>query len=319
MISFKGKKLVVSVIIIMGCILIGFLSVQAMQQMTIATGSLGGTFYPIGSGIANIITNNVDGVNVIAEQSGGARENTYLVNDKKSDFGITNPDIAYYAYNGIENFENKLDIVAVGSLHGSTFQIVTLPGSNVESVEDMKGKPIAIGPAGSGSNNVIKIVLEAYGMSLDDIVPSYLGQSAGVDALKDGRVKAVAVLAGSPTASLLELRATRKFEVVKIGNDILDKIESEQPYFNHITVPSSVYNLDEDYGALLTLNVLITHPSLDDNFIYNVTKAIYENLDVLSEYHVAAKNIKLDDAPKVPIPLHPGAEKYFKEKGLLPQ
>jgi len=312
------EKLVASIIIIMGCILIGFLSVQAEQQMTISTGSLGGTFFPIGTGIAYIIKNNVEGVNVIAEQSGGARENTFLVSDKKTDFGITNPDLAYYAYHGIENYENKLNIVAIGSLHGSTFQIITLPGSGIKSVEDMRGKPIAIGPAGSGSNNITQIVLQAYGLSMNDIVPSYLGQTDGVTALKDGRVKAVAVLAGRPTASLLELRATRKFEIVEISNSILDKVESEKPYFKHTTVPSSVYDLDEDYGGLETLNVLITHPSLDKDFIYNVTKAIYENLDVLADYHVVAKSIKLDSAAKVPIPLHPGAEKYFKEKGMLP-
>lgn len=290
---------------------------NADKQMTISTGSIGGAYYPIGTGIASIISKSGIGIRLTAEVSGGALENCRLIDNNYSDFAITNADVAYFANTGTGRFKKKLAVVAVGALHDSTFQILTLPKTGIKSIKDLKDRAVSMGQVGSGSENSLQVVLKAYGMSIKDVVRNHMSHSAAADALKDGRIDAMALLAGRPTAALIELRTARKFEIVPIEPAVLDKLVKEYPYYVKTRVKAETYKLDSGYETLSVKNILITNASADTEAVYKVTKTLYENLDKLLSYHRSASQISLQDAPQVPIPLHPGAEKFYREKGLI--
>jgi len=290
---------------------------NAAKQLTISTGSIGGAYYPIGTGIASIVSKSNAGIRLTAEVSGGALENCRLIDKNYSDFAITNADIVYFAHSGTVRFKKKLNVVAVGALHESTFQIVTLPKTGIKSVKDLKGRPVSMAQVGSGSENCMGVVLRAHGMSIKDVVRNHMNHSAAADALKDGRIDAMAILAGRPTGALVELRTARKFEIVKIDTAVLDKLVKEYPYYVKSTVAASTYKLDDDYDTLSVRNILITNPSTDAEYVYTVAKVLYESLEKLLHFHKAASQISLEKAPQVPVPLHPGAIKFYKEKGLI--
>lgn len=316
--NWKGISLSLVLLFILLLSIQGIASADEVLHLTIVTGSIGGTYYPVGTGIAEMMNNNIEGVSVSAEQSGGSMENPRLVGQGEADFGITNADMAYYAYNGEEPFKEKQNILAVGAIHDSTFQVVTLKGDEIKTIEDLVGKSVSLGPIGSGSTNALRLVLEEYGLSPeDDIVASYLGQSEAADALKDGRIDAMAVLGGRPHAALMELDATRDFDIVQIDDSIIEKIVEDNIFFSKVTVPGETYSLDYDYNTLTVFNLLFCQADMDEDLIYNTTKALYENLDLMKDYHISFDHVQLENATEVPIPIHPGAIRYYKEKGIL--
>jgi TRAP transporter TAXI family solute receptor len=292
-------------------------SANAAKQMTISTGSIGGAYYPVGTGIASIVSKSDAGIRLTAEVSGGALENCRLIDKNYSDFAITNADIVYFAHTGTVRFKKKMNVVAIGALHESTFQVVTLQKTGIKTVKDLKGRPVSMAQVGSGSENCMGVVLRAHGMTINDVVRNHMNHSAAADALKDGRIDAMAILAGRPTGALVELRTARKFQIVKIEPAILDKLVNKYPYYVKSTVPAATYKLDDDYDTLSVRNIFITNPSTDAEYVYKVTKVLYENLEKLLHFHRAASQISLKKAPQVPVPLHPGAIKYYKERGLI--
>ena len=291
----------------------------ADRQMTIGTASMGGAYYPIGTGIAEIVTKYVSGVKVTAEVTGGSTENPRLVGSGETDIGICNANHAYQARAGQAPFKKKFDILAIGGLHGSVLHIVTLDRTGVNAVPDMKGKKIAAGPAGGGSVQMIKSVFSVYDeIAFEDVTPSYVSYSDGVTALKDGNVDAALIGAGYPAAAVLELGATEKVKFVTISEEKLAALHERYPYYKGVSIPKSVYKTDADVRVMGVSNVLVVNANMDEQTAYEITKAVYAHLDELAQYHAAVKKVDIEDAANVAgVPLHPGAMKYFKEQGLI--
>lgn len=280
----------------------------------LATASIGGAYYPMGQAISSVVENHVEGVSLTPEVTNGSVENPRLVDGGEVQFGITNSNIGYFAYKGEAPYDKKLQIVAVGNLHPSVFHVIVLDKSPIKSIADLKGKRVAVGPAGGGTLNVLQDVLKQYDMQLSDIVPSYLSYTDGFTQLKDGNVDAALALAGYPAAGVMEISTTEKIRFLELEEEKFNSLLNEFPYYSKIVVPKDVYNLDKDVIAVGIKNILITRPDMDEEIIYNITKAIYENLSELAEINKTAGQIDPATAGATSIPLHPGAEKYFKEK-----
>lgn len=288
------------------------------QQLTIGTASSGGAYYTIGTGLAEVVTQNVGPLNMTAEITGGSTENIRLVGEGESDVGISNADVVAYALEGAEPYNQVYDIKAICALHSSVLHIVTLEKTGINSIEDLKGKKVAVGPAGGGSINGIDFVLRAAGMTLDDISCSYLSYDDGVTQLKDGQVDAALVMAGYPASSILSLGATDKVKLVGISDELMEKVIELAPYFYSATIPQDVYATEGDTTVVGVKNIVYCTDDLDEETVYEITKALIENIDTLVSYHSALAELTPEDLAAVGnVPLHAGAEQYYREAGLI--
>lgn len=291
----------------------------ADQQLTIGTASSGGAFYVVGTGLAEVITSAVGALNVTAEITGGSAENVRLVGTGESDMGISNANDVYFGYTGTEGFNQAYDLKVISSLHSSVLHIVTLGNTGVTGIEDLKGRKVAVGPAGGGSIYPMKLILEAYGLDFDkDITASYLSYDDGIEQLKDGQVDAALVMAGQNASSVQSLQATDKVVLLSVDQDKAADICKACPFYYGSTVEASVYDTDGDAYVLACRNLLYCSGDMDEDTVYAMTRAICENLDSLKEYHASLKGLTLEQmADTAGVPMHPGAERYFKEAGLL--
>lgn len=286
-------------------------SVEETLNLSIGTASMGGAYYPVGQEIANLITKHTENMEMIPEVTGGAIENPRLVASGEVDLGITNANLAYFAYNGTEPYETKMDISAVASLHPSVFHIIVKDNAKIESIKDFKGKKIAAGPAGGGTLPILETLLKSEGLSMDDIVPSYLSYADGFSQLSDGNVDIALALSGYPASSVLELTATTKIRFISVDDKKFEKILSDHPYYSKIIVPKDIYKLEDDAIAIGVKNTLIVGNNMSEDTVYEMTKAIFDNLGEFQEANANAKQIDLESAEDSAIPLHPGAQRYF--------
>lgn len=283
------------------------------MQLSIGTASMGGAFYPIGQEISNLVTKYAEGVTMTPEVTGGAVENPRLVNDGDVELGITNANLGYFAYIGEEPYTKKLEVSGIASLHPSVFHIIAKDNSPINSIEDLKGKRIAVGPAGGGTLPILEAIFEEYGMSISDITANYLSYADGFSQLADDNVDVALALSGYPASAVMEISATRKIKFINVDQDKLDTITQKFPYYSGVNIPKDVYSLDEDATAVGVLNTLIVSSKLDEDTVYRITKAIFDNLDEFKEANAIAQQIDIDVAPNTAMPLHPGAQKYFHE------
>lgn len=286
---------------------------HAQDELRIGTASLGGAFYPVGQGISNLVTAYVPGVSMVPVVTHGAVENPRLVASGEVDIGITNANLLYLASKGEKPYPKALDVVPLGALHPSILHIVTLDGSPIKSFADLKGKRLAVGPAGGGTLSFLQRLLEAYGMSMGDITPSFLSYADGFSQLGDGNVDAALALSGYPTSAVMQTQATNKLKFVKIDDAKMAEMLKKYPYYSKVTLPKSVYGLDEDAVVLAVNNVLIAPKSMSNDRAYAITKAIYGHLDEFAKENANAKQINPKDSLSLAVPLHPGAQRYFDE------
>ncbi|MEL7566107.1 MAG: TAXI family TRAP transporter solute-binding subunit [Dehalobacterium sp.] len=289
---------------------------EQVSHLKIGTASVGGAFYPIGTGIADIITKNIPGVDATAEVTGGGVENVRLVGEKEDDIGLSAADQVFYGHEGIEMFNTKYDIASMAALYPSVLQIYTLDKSPINSINDLKGKNVAVGPAGGGTAKVLEMIFEFYGMKIDDIKTHYISYEEGSNALVDGTVDAAMVMSGFPASAIMELQATHKVKLIPIEEDILNQINGKYPFLLGINVPKDVYDTANDTMTISRQTLLFCRSDLNEDLVYQITKAIFDNLEEFKKYHPSLADTNLDDAVNVSIPMHPGAEKYFTEKGI---
>jgi TRAP transporter TAXI family solute receptor len=294
---------------------------KEVYHLTILTGGAAGTYYPIGGAMANVITKYVDGVEATAVTSGASVVNARKLGDKEAELALLQNDIAYYAYNGIEMFKEKpvKNIRGIATLYPEVIQIVTLKDKGIKTIYDLKGKKIAIGAPGSGTAVDAKQILEAAGITEENAQFEYLKFKEAVDALKDGTIDAAFIVAGVPTSAVMELASVRDVYLVEVPDEIYQKLSEKYKFYIQYTIPAGTYKgLDKDVKSVAVLAMLATRDDIPEDVIYKVTKAIFEHTDELVEAHKRAKDITLETAlDGMSIPLHPGAEKYYKEVGLI--
>lgn len=288
---------------------------QPKKPMTLATATIGGAFYPVGQAMTTVINKYVPQIAMTPEVTNGAVENPRLVGEGDTDFGITNANTAYFAINGQKPYNKKIEnLAALGNLHPSVFQIVVLSKSKINGIADLKGKKVAVGPAGGGTIPLLQSVLEEYGMKMDDIRANYLPYTDGFTQLGDGNLDAAVALGGYPTAAVTEIATTQKIRLIIPGADRFESLLKKYPYYSKIVIPKEVYKQEADVPCLGINNIFFTKKSMDEKLIYEITKALYGHLDELGAANATARQIDRRSLSQTPIPLHPGAKRYFDEK-----
>jgi len=297
-------------------------SMAQKKFLTLASGSPGGVYYPLGGGMAVVIQKTTD-LRCAAESTGASVENCRLVGARESDMGMVMGSIAYKAVEGQQPFEKKFPLVTLFQMYPAPEHIVTVSGKGIKSIKDLKGKKVSIDVPGSGCAVMAKAILEEYGFNLEkDLTIANLSQSESVQALKDGIVDAVFFNFAYPGSAVLDLAATRDIVLVPVERDMADKIVKKYPYYVKITIPAKTYpKADYDVLCLGDSNVLIANKQMEEGVAYQIVKAIFENVDkgkwALVNIHPIASQLTPKNAVISPIELHPGAIKYFKEVGAI--
>lgn len=281
------------------------------QEYRLGTAALGGAYYPLGQGLASLVTRYADGISMVPIVTRGALENPRLVDAGELEMALTNADLAYFAYRGEGPFEAPLDVLAAGALHPSVLHLVARAGGRVATFGDLRGRRLAIGPAGGPTVTLTDLLLQSHGMTMDDVVPSFLSYSDGFTQLGDGNVDASFALAGYPAAAVMQTRATQELAFIHVEAPVIEQFVAENPYYYPVEIPPAVYDTDSGATVLAIANVLIVRGSESADAVYEVVASIYDNLAELSESNAIAGQIDAARSVDLPLPLHPGAARYF--------
>lgn len=307
---------------------LSLVSTGAMAQnrvfFGIATGGTGGTYYPLGGMLAQLISNKatIDGkkISATAESAGASVANAKLLGNNDIESAFVAADILDAAYNGRAQFDGTplKQVRALAALYPETVQLVTRADSGINSIADLKGKSISSGSPGSGQYQLLTDLLELNGMSRKDVKEDSSSFTQAVDKIKDGNLDATLITAGVPTAAVTDFAQAHDLKIVPLSGAYIDKLREKQPYYAKVTLPANTYKgQTEPVDTIAVLAVWATNDKLSDTAAYEVTKALFENLPIMGQVHVQGKNISLNNAMAVgSVPIHPGALKYYKEKGL---
>ncbi|MDR5885998.1 TAXI family TRAP transporter solute-binding subunit [Vreelandella janggokensis] len=287
---------------------------HAEERITIGTGGTGGLFYVIGAGIAETLNNHMEGATARAEVTGASVENNRRVSIGQMTMGLSSSSTLYEAKNGEGPFaDNPQNVSAMAYLYPAVLQIATIDGTDVTDIADLADKRVSLGPPGSNASVLAKRVLEAYGV-FDSISPQFLSYNEGVGALMDNQVDATMVLAGAPTAAIIDLDAQRNMRLLPVEEAKLTEMLEDYPYYQLYDIPAGTYSdQTEPVTAINDPAILFTSGDASEDTIYGISEAIFEHLDELGEVHRQAKAISLENAGNTPIDLHPGAERFFNE------
>ena len=284
----------------------------AQKFINIATGGTAGTYYPLGGAIADILNKNIPGCNASAQATGASIANINMLQQGQVDIAFIQNDNAYYAVNGTEMFKDKkvTNLYGLATLYPETVQIVTLAESGITDLSGVKGKRVAVGAPGSGTEANARQILAVYGVTYDDI------DAEASSALKDGNVDVAFVTAGHPTAAIQDIATQNNVVLLPVAPDKADALIKEYPFYTKVNITANTYNNQAaDCPAVAVRCMLAVTDKMDADTGYAVTKAIYSNLDRLKAAHSAANVITKESAMDgMSIPVNAGAEKFFNEK-----
>lgn len=288
------------------------------KAITIATGGTGGVYYPLGGGMAQVFEDQLD-ITATAQVSGASVENMQLLSKGDVQLAFTQNDIADYAVNGTEVFDNKLDNLAgIAALYPEIIQLVVSADSDIHSIADLKGKKVSVGAPGSGNEANSIQILSAAGMSYDDIDEQLKSYADSADSFKDGLIDAMFVTSGIPNSSVQDIAVTKGVRIIGIDEGIVSALQQDYPFFVKAEVPAGTYDGQEETAdTVAVLASLTVNSKLSEDLVYKITKALYENLDTIGAKHAKGKEIELQKALEgLTIPIHPGALKYYEEQGV---
>ena len=300
-----------------------FAATAQAQNLSIATGGTGGVYYPLGGGMAAVLSKYVDGMQATAEVTGGSVANLQLIGTAKPYIALTMSDATLDAYKGEDKFKGKpVPVRTLMILYPNRMHVVTLDGTSIRRIADLKGKRVSTGSGGSATEVMAFRVIEAAGLSWDkDMRRERLGVAESASALKDHKIDAFFWVGGLPTAAVTDLASSPGIRIRLI--DHADLVPAMNRKYGNLyvkdTIGKDVYRgMERDNDQATVMNLLVAHEKMDDKTAYNIVKTIFDKRDELIRVHKEAENIKLENQKKdaSPVPWHPGAMKYFAEKGL---
>ena len=309
---------------------------QDLKFFTIGTGGTAFTYYPVGGVIANAISKppgsrecgkggscGVDGLIASAVSSRGSVDNVNAIVSGLRNSGFAQSDVAYWAYTGTGTMEGKepaKDLRTIAALFEEHIHLVALADSDIESVADLKGKRVSLDEPGSGTYVDAKLILDANGLSPDDLTPEALKGNAAAEALRNGKIDAFFVVAGYPTGLLVELASATEIKLVPIAGKGAEALVEKYGFFAAGEIPEGTYEGVPGVDTVAVGAQWFTSANEDDDLIYNITKALWnkESRKLLDVGHAKGKTITSDTALNgVGVPLHAGAEKFYKEVGMI--
>ena len=293
------------------------------QNISIGTGGTGGVYYPMGGGIADVLSKHVPGMQATAEVTGGSVDNLKLIGSGKPYIGLSMTDAALDAYKGEQKFQgNKVPLRTLMILYPNRMHVVTVEGTGINKIGDLKGKRVSTGSPGSATEVMAFRVIEAAGLHHDkDMTRERLGVAESVNALKDKKIDAFFWVGGLPTAAVTDIANTPGTTVKLIDHaEVVPAMNKKYgDLYVQDVIPKDTYRgMASDNKQATVMNILVAHESMDEKTAYNIVKTIFDKRQDLINVHKEAANFKLENqkAAASPVPFHPGAVKYFSEQGV---
>src|SRR5947208_7998282 len=300
-----------------------FALVAQAQNLSIATGGTGGVYYPLGGGMAAVLSRYVSGMQATAEVTGGSVANLQLIGTGKPYLGMTMADATLDAYKGQDKFTGKpVPVRTLMVMYPNRMHVVSIEGSGVARMADLKGKRVSTGSGGSATEVMAFRVIEAAGLDKDrDLRRERLGVAESVNAIKDRKIDAFFWVGGLPTAAVTDLANTPGVKIKLIDHaDVVPAMNKKHGnlYINDVISKDVYRGMDKDNHIATVNNLLVAHESMDDKTAYDIVKAVFDHKEELVRVHKEAENLKLENQKQEasPIPWHPGAVKYYSEKGI---
>ena len=315
-------------------------SFAGKKFFAIATGGTGGTYYPLGGVLAQALSNKVPDIIVTAQSGNASVANCNLIREHQIESAFVQNNVAFSAYTGTAQFEGKpiKNLRGIASLYPETIQIIARADAGVKSVKDIKGKRLIPGDRGSGTEVDTKNVLTAFGLTYKDFANvDWLSFSGASQRLKDRQADVAFITAGWPTASITELSTTTDVTLVPIEEKMIKKLVKMFPFYAKVVVPAGTYRgVDKDVATITTMAQWVVDAGVPTNVVYELTKALWEKgefvlrkkggkaaaapsgAEIMAKAHAKGRDVTLDTAlDGMAIPLHPGATKFYREKGLI--
>ena len=306
----KVVSLVIALVLALSC-------TAALAELTFTTGGTSGTYYAFGNVLAQYITNNSD-VAVTAIAGNGSAAHIDLLDIGDAQLGFVQNDVANYALNGIRIYEGApIDtFTAIAALYDETVQLITCD-PDIKSVADLKGKNVSIGSQGSGVYFNAMDFFAAYDMTEADINPQYLSFGDSAEALKDGKIDAAFVVAGAPTPAVVDLATTKGCYLVGLDDEHVEKLQAISAAYAKSVIPAGTYQgIDEDITTVGVKATIIANEDVTEDEAYTIVSTIFENVPAITEAHAKGAELDVEYASSCGLPYHPGAAKYFAEKGI---
>lgn len=310
---------------------------QAVKFFRIGTGSTGGTYHPIGGLIASTISNppgarpcdrggacGPEGLIAVAQSTGGSVANVEAIRAGRLESGLVQADIAYWAYKGEHIFRRKgkkvAKLRAIANLYPEAVHLVVRKDAKITRVQDLRGKRVSLGPKDSGTRVDAEIILRAFGLTPKSIKAQYLGPGPSADALREGKLDAIFLVAGPPAQAILTLAGSTEIALVPIAGKRVERLRKRYPFFSHGIIPADSYKNTADIETLTVGAQWVVSADVPEELVHAITRALWHQnaRRLLNEGHPEGRNIKIETALKgLGIPLHPGAARYYREAGVL--
>ena len=320
----RNRVLLLPLVVILGLALVVPASLaQQRRLVTIASGWVVGVYYPLAGAMSRIVYKVKDlNLRATVESSGASVANAQLIGIGDADFALLQNDVAFYAYNGVTlaAFKDKpiKNMGAVFTIYPELVHVVVTKASGVKSVRDLRGRKVVLGPPGSGTEANALQILEAYGLQESDLKAERIDAAAAADQLKDGRVDAAFFTTGLGSAVIVDSFISGKVAMVPVDGAEADALKKRYPFYTSVKVPANTYKDQGEASTVAVMAMMVARSDLPEDLVYRFTKAIFDDLKQFHEAHSAAKSLTLETAlAGNPIPLHPGAGRFYKEKGIL--
>lgn len=317
------KRIIGSIAVMVFALLVGTAPAQEKINVSIGTGGTGGVYYPMGGGLANILSKSIPGMLATAEVTGGSVDNLKLIGSGKSEIGFTMVDAALDAYTGQDKFKDgKIALRTLMVLYPNRMHVVTIESTKIRKMSDLKGKRVSTGSAGSATEIMAFRVIEAAGLDKDkDLKRERLGVAESVNAVKDGKIDAFFWVGGIPTAAVTDLGATPGLKIHMIDHaEAVDAMNRKYgPLYVRDVIPAKSYPGQDAPNQVVTVwNILVVPEKLPSQVAYAIVKTIFDKKAEMVAVHQEALNFdfRYQTNAHSPIPYHPGAIKYFAEKGI---
>ena len=314
------KKTVVVLALCVAMIGLASAAMAGEVKLILATGGTAGTYYPYGGAMSKIWNSKIPGMNVTAQATGASVENVRLMNKDEVELALVQSDTIDFAFNAKETFKEKLTKMAVVAvLYPELIHIVVRGELDINSFSGLRGKKVGVGAPGSGTEANFRQLMDVHRMGKDDVSTQYLSFAESADQFKDRRIDAFMVTGGVPTSAIMDVATQREIKILPIEDTMLSILTAKYPFLSSAVIPANAYKgVTKDVKTAAVNAVLIAHPKLSTDVVYSLTKALFENQAELAAAHAKGKVLSLQGAATgVSIPFHPGAAKYYKEKGVL--
>ena len=313
------KKLL-SLVVACGLILSAAVAMAAEKRLTFATGGTSGVYFPLGGAIAQVLTSKSKGaLNITAQASGASGENIRLIEAREADLAIVQNDVAHAAYNGTVPFKQKFtNARAIARLYPEYLHVVASKNSGVKKMADFKGKKVSVGARGSGNELNCRQIFKIFGLDYKNVTPIFLPYGETAEQFKDRQLDGFVFTIGTPNPAIQDITTAQEVQFIPLEGADIDNVVKEFPYLVKDAIPAGVYKgQTQPVHTLSVQAILVVNKDMSDADAYLITKTLFDNLPDVAKAHNKGAEISLKHARNgVTIPFHPGAEKYFKEKGL---